>query len=196
MLMHQLKARGHPDQPPAISTDGKGAYREAMVETWGTLPPYGGYGRPPTHKQPHPDWQYVQVVKERIGYRLVGVHRDVIYGDRQTVLAITGGHTSYIERTHLTSRQMNGRLVRKTLSFSKHTALLRASCAWEDGVYNFTRSIKTLRVADCTGDHRWQPRTPAMAAHLTDHPWSLRELLETVVVPRSIMIQQRISLPT
>ena len=34
-LMAQLKAWGHPDQPPAIATDGKGSYREAKVETWG-----------------------------------------------------------------------------------------------------------------------------------------------------------------
>jgi IS1 family transposase len=35
-----------------------------------------------------------------------------------------GGHTAYVERTHLTSRQMNRRLARKTLSFSKELELL------------------------------------------------------------------------
>jgi len=37
-LMAQLKERGHPDAPPAIATDGKGSYREAMVEIWGQVP--------------------------------------------------------------------------------------------------------------------------------------------------------------
>jgi len=34
-LMAQLKARGHPDAPPPMATDGKGGYREALVATWG-----------------------------------------------------------------------------------------------------------------------------------------------------------------
>jgi hypothetical protein len=37
-LMKQIKERGHQQTPPAIATDGKGAYREAMVETWGKVP--------------------------------------------------------------------------------------------------------------------------------------------------------------
>ena len=64
-LMEQLKAQGHPDAPPAIATDGKGSYREAMIETWGQVPEYAGQGRRPTHKQPQPGWQYLQVVKRR-----------------------------------------------------------------------------------------------------------------------------------
>ena len=32
-LMEQLKERDHPDVPPALATDGKGSYREAMVKT-------------------------------------------------------------------------------------------------------------------------------------------------------------------
>jgi hypothetical protein len=50
--MDQLKARFCTDQPPAIATDGKGAYRRAMVATWGTVPNSSGPGRPPTLKQP------------------------------------------------------------------------------------------------------------------------------------------------
>jgi hypothetical protein len=34
-LMAQLKARGHPDNPPGVATDGNDSYRVAMVETWG-----------------------------------------------------------------------------------------------------------------------------------------------------------------
>src|SRR5216683_5257017 len=86
-MMNQLKERFCPDHPPAIASDGKGAYREAMVETWGTVPPYGGQGRPPQDKQPQADWQYVQVVKERQGHRVTGVSVRVIYGDPKTTLA-------------------------------------------------------------------------------------------------------------
>src|SRR6266516_1144089 len=131
-LMAQLKARGHPTTPPAMATDGKGSYREAMVETWGQVPEYGGRGRPPTHKQPGPDWHYLPVVKERSGNRLIAVHTHVVYGDAEEVRALLGEHTAYVERTHLTSRQMNGRLVRKSLSYSKQLRLLRAARSWEE----------------------------------------------------------------
>ena len=83
---------------------------------------------------------------------------------------------------------MNGRLVRKTLSFSKELRLLEAASALEDALYNFTRPVKTLRVevANPIKQERWQPRTPAMAASLTDHIWTVEELLMTVLVPLSM----------
>jgi len=72
--------------------------------------------------------------------------------------------------------------VRKTLSFSKQVGLLAASCAWEDAVYNLVRPHASLRVEAPNGRRRWEQRTPMMAAGLTDHPWTLRELLTTLVV--------------
>jgi len=185
-LMLQLKERGHPDQPPAIATDGKGDYRTALVETWGEVPPYQGRGRPPTQKQPQPEWQYVQVIKERSGSRVTAVHIQVVYGDPAEVLERLGGHTAYVERTNLTSRQMNGRLVRKTLSYSKQLEALQAACAWEDWVYNLTRTVETLSLRVRDGNRRWQRQTPAMAAGLSGHIWTIKELLMTVVPPAAI----------
>jgi hypothetical protein len=185
-LMEQLKTRGHPDAPPAIATDGQGSYREAMVETWGQVPEYSGQGRPPTRKRPQPGWQYLQVVKHRSGSRLTGITIKVVYGDPEEVCDLLGKHTAYIERTNLTSRQMNGRLVRKTLSYSKEREMLEASSAWEDWVYNLTRSVKTLRLEVNDGARRWRQRSPAMAAGLTDHIWTVKELLMTVVAPNVI----------
>ena len=80
---------------------------------------------------------------------------------------------------------MNGRLVRKTLSFSKELRFLKAASALEDALYNFTRPIKTLRteLPNPSEHARWQQRTPAMAAFLTDHIWTVKELLTTVLVP-------------
>jgi hypothetical protein len=181
--MKQLQQRGHPHIPPAIATDGKGDYRLALLETWGKVPEYGGRGRPPTLKQPQPEWQYLQVVKERSGSRLTGVHIKVVYGNADHVLAQVGGHTAYVERTNLTARQMNGRLVRKTLSYSKQLAALKVACAWEDWVYNLTRPVNTLSIPLVNGRQRWKRQTPAMAAKLTDHIWSIKELLMTVVPP-------------
>lgn len=53
------------------------------------------------------------------GKSLDGGSIQVVYGDPEEVIEQMGEQTAYIERTHLTSRQMNGRLVRKTLSYSK-----------------------------------------------------------------------------
>ena len=173
------------DGPPAIATDGKGAYREAMVETWGKVPEYGGRGAPPKLPKPGKDWHYLQVIKKRKGGKLESVRIKIIYGDQEAVKAKLGCHTAYVERTNLTSRTMNGRLVRKTLSFSKELRLLKAASALEDALYNFTRPIKTLRIelSNASKQARWQQRTPAMAASLTDHIWTVKELLSVVLVP-------------
>jgi hypothetical protein len=189
-LMRQLKARGHPDQPPPLATDGQGDYREALVATWGAVPPKTGrQGRPATQLRPPAGCQYLQVIKERSGGRLLSVRTKVIYGEPEAVVATVGAQTAYAERTQLTSRQMNGRLVRKTLSFSKQVAALAAASAWEDGLYNLSRPVKTLRVAVNEAGRRWQPRSPAMAAGLTDHLWSVKELLTTLVLPHAINTQ-------
>src|SRR5439155_6395194 len=70
LLMGQLQSGGHPARRPGIATDGQGAYRQALLATWGVVPEYGGRGRPPTCPQAQPGWQYVQVVKRREGRRL------------------------------------------------------------------------------------------------------------------------------
>ena len=89
-------------------------------------------------------------------------------------------NTAYVERDNLTSRQSNGRLVRKTLSHSKRKDYLQFHIDFEDAIYNFVRPHSGLRLRlRRPGPHGrlWTARTPAMAAGLTDHIWSLDELL-------------------
>ena len=183
-VFHILKRRGHPDAPPATISDGWGGIDDAMVEVYGQVPEYSGVGRPPTRKRPLPGWQYVQAVKQRENGRVVGVELRVVFGDPIKTVELLGKSTSYIERTHLTMRLFNGRLVRKTLAFSKDVGMYRASAAWEDLVYNLARPLKTLRV-EVFGDprRRWIQQSPAMASGLTDHIWTVKELLNTVVPP-------------
>jgi hypothetical protein len=187
ILMEQIKRHAPEEGPPAIATDGKGAYREAILKVWGKVPDYNGRGRPPTSLKPEEDWYYLQIIKERRGCKLVSVKAKPIYGDPDKLKELLGEHTAYVERTNLTSRQMNGRLVRKTLSFSKELRMLCAASTLEDALYNFTRPVRTLRVEieKPTGQARWQQRTPAMAAGLTDHIWTVKELLHVVLVPRT-----------
>lgn len=183
-VFQTLKRRGHPEAPPPTISDGWGGIDEAIIEVYGQVPAYQGVGRPPTRKRPQPGWQYVQAVKQREHGRIVGVELRVIFGDPVKTLELLGQSTAYIERTHLTMRLFNGRLVRKTLAFSKDVGMYRASAAWEDLVYNLARPLKTLRLP-VIGDptRRWRQRSPAMAAGLTDHIWTVKELLKSVVPP-------------
>lgn len=124
----QLKnRRGHEHPPPPLISDGWGGYADAMVEVWGKVPEYKGSGRPPTKKLPQAGWKYPQMVNQRENGRVVGVNPKTIYGDDAQVRHLLGESTSYVERTNLTSRLMNGRLVRKTLGYSKELKMLRAS---------------------------------------------------------------------
>src|SRR5215208_6207830 len=156
-----------------------------MVEVWGKVPEYRGRGRTSTKKRPGADWRYLQMVKQRENGRVMGINAKTIYGDEREVLEkLSGGSTSYVERTNLTSRHMNGRLVRKTLGYSKELKMLVASSIWEDTVYNLGRALKTLRIeSPDPGGRRWIGRSPAMAAGLTDHIWQIEELLSILPLP-------------
>ena len=50
----------------------------------------------------------------------------------------------FCERTHLTMRQFNTRLVRQGLGFSKALSMHRLAAALEEAVYNLVRPLKTL----------------------------------------------------
>jgi hypothetical protein len=163
-VFETLKRRGHPDAPPPTVSDGWGGIDGAMVEVYGVVPEYQGTGRRPTRQQPQPGWQYLQMVKQRENGRVVGTELRVIFGDVEEVLALLGTSMAYIECTHLTMRLFNGRLVRKTLAFSKLVEMCRASATWLDLVCNLARPLKTLRLEVHDSHRRWQPRSPATLA--------------------------------
>ena len=77
--------------------------------------------------------------------RLMEIEAKVVFGDEQAVRPLLGENTAYAERNHLTMRHFNGRLVRKSLAFSKKVRMLAVSTAWEDLYYNFVRVHKSLR---------------------------------------------------
>jgi len=116
--------------------------------------------------------------------RFQGTKLRVVFGTKAEVIALLGKSTAYIERSNLTSRLFNSRQVRKTLAFSKDIQAYRAATTWEDSYYNLTRPHKSLRLAVKDGSSRkWLPQTPAMAAKLTDHIWTVKELLTTLPLP-------------
>ena len=119
-VFQTLKKRGHPDGPPPTISDGWGGIDDAMVDVYGLAPEYQGRGRPPTRKQAQPGWQYLQMVKQRDEHgHLEGIRIRAVFGKKSDLIALMGKSTAYVERSHLTARLFNSRLVRKTLAFSK-----------------------------------------------------------------------------
>src|SRR5207302_5626243 len=76
--------------------------------------------------------------------------------------------TSYVERQNLTIRMAIRRFTRLTNAFSKKLENLKAAIALHFAYYNFCRVHQTLRV------------TPCMEAKVTDHVWSIAELIASV----------------
>ena len=184
-VMKTLAERGHPEAPPPFVSDGGSGCGEAMIEVYGQVPEYSGRGRPPTQKQPVPGWQYLRAVKQHDAQgHFIGTDPRVVFGEPEAVLSLLGTGTVYVERTHLTMRLSSGRLVRKGLGFSKDLGMYRWAAAWDDIVYNLVRPVKTLRQRiEGIGKQKWKLRSPAMAAGLSDHLWTFRELMFAIPLP-------------
>ena len=72
----------------------------------------------------------------------------------------------------------------ETLAFSKTLHFCRAAAIWEDCYYNLIRPHKSLRQPDqISSVRKWKPTTPAMAARLTDHIWTVKELFYSQPIP-------------
>ena len=179
--------------PPLFTSDKLPAYIEALIANYSTLEPLPcrhGPGRPSrsARRLLDPALLYAQIDKHRARGRVVEVCRRIIFGATEVITEILGDqqiNTSYVERDNLTSRQSNGRLVRKTLSYSKNASYLQRHLDLEDTVFNFVRAHQALRVTlpRPIPHRKWQQRTPAMAAGLTDHIWTLEELLSYRIPP-------------
>ena len=145
---------------------------------------------------PLPQLLYAQVVKQYRRKRIVGVQHRVVFGTREAItqlLAKRGWkiNTAFVERLNLALRQHVAAIGRRVNTLCKHEAGLRQQLVLFQGYHNFCLPHASLRVplavpvpTHGTGSaKRWQPRTPAMAAGLTDHVWTLREVLLCRVPP-------------
>jgi hypothetical protein len=158
-------------------------------------------GRPGRPRLALPDGVAIaQVVKQRAKRRLVGVTRRIVRGTAEAVqarLIATQGasdaapNTAYIERLNATFRARLAVLVRRTRAAARRAATVEAGMWLVGTCYNCCwphRSLRRWRTAadpDPAGPH-WVERTPAQAAGLTDHRWSLHQLLTFPVPPAPI----------
>lgn len=171
---------------PVFTSDDWDPFEEGLVNVYGYLetPYYAGTGRKPCPVLvPYPSLKYAVVCKKRRNGRVIEVIQRVIFGDPEEVMHLLGAdsggsiNTAYIERLNLTIRNSLARFVRKTMNCSKilkrHTHAFNFFQAW----YNFVKPHKSLRLEVNQGIKRWVQRTPAMAEGLTDHIWTLKELM-------------------
>ena len=129
-----------------------------------------------------PEWLvYATVHKTRQNNRVVKVEARLVFGTLVSLAAalvwavLELVNTVFVERSNGTDRHRNGRKVRKTYRFSKDWGVHEAMSYFTLYSGNFCRAVRTLR--EKIAPKRYRQRTPAMAAGLTDHVWSLEEWL-------------------
>jgi IS1 family transposase len=193
-VVHQVVQVLAPGCVPLFVTDGFKEYATALLAhfgQWVQFPRRQATG--PTLKprwMPLPQLCYAQVIKTVRRRRLVRVSHRVVFGTFeavQEVLAACGWqiNTAFIERLNLSFRQHVAAVGRRVTTLCKGEQGLHQQLALYHTYYNFCLPHASLRqpwpqplpTNGLGSAKRWQARTPAMAAGLTDHVWTLREVL-------------------
>jgi transposase-like protein/IS1 family transposase len=171
------------DSPLLFCTDGLCSYVRAIRETFREPVRKGAPGRPRLH--PWRNLCIAQVVKRYAQRRVVDVERRIVAGTPtrvETLRRRSQGdgviNTAYIERLNATFRERLAPLARRCRALARRTLTLQHGMYLVGTVYNFCTPHASLRGAGRT-------TTPAMAAGITDHCWTVQELLSFhVPLPR------------
>jgi IS1 family transposase/transposase-like protein len=174
---------------PCFFSDGFSCYLQALIAVYHTIKSFkhtGKRGRPrkPILK-PLKDLVYAQIVKVKKQGHLIEIQERVLCGARRLKKLGLSISTSLIERVNLTFRHSLAPLVRKSYSFCKDREQMRRRVLFFQTFYNFARPHMSLRLSLSDQEQfpvarfrtKWTERSPAMAAGISDHVWSFRELL-------------------
>jgi IS1 family transposase len=184
LLVQDFKERTGGRLMNLMTSDEYPAYRVAIFAAYAEIQAQPRTGRPGRPKKPvrvlPKKLKYATVHKERANGRVVKVTTRVVFGTLKAVLAALAVslvsaivNTVFIERHNGSDRNRNRRKVRKTCCFSKDWAVHEAMTYFTMYSYNFCWPVRTLRVQ--VGAREYEQRTPAMAAGLADHVWTIRE---------------------
>jgi hypothetical protein len=145
---------------------------------------------------PLPQLLYAQVVKTVRRRRLVRVRHRVVFGTLEALNAVLAPHgwhinTAFVERINLSIRQHVAAVGRRVSTLCKGEDGLRQQLVVFQVYYNMCLPHASLRqplpqpvpTHGAGAAKLWRPCTPAMAAGLTDHVWTLREVLLFRVPP-------------
>jgi IS1 family transposase len=199
-VVHQLVQRLAPDCVPMFLSDGFREYIPAILGHFGVW--VHPERRQATGPMPKPRWMplpqllYAQVVKSYRRRRIVAVKHRVVFGrmDRVTqVLAACGWqiNTAFVERLNLDIRQRIAAVGRRVNTLCQGEDGLRQQLVLFQAYHNFVLPHASLRQplpqpvpTNGTGSAKqWRLCTPAMVAGLTDHVWTLKEVLLYRVPP-------------
>ena len=202
LLIHAIVLLLAPGCLPLFTSDQWSAYAAALLThfgQWVATPRRYSQGRPPKPRwQALPGLLYAQVVKQRLKGRVVSVTQRAVFGSleaNQAALKLSGVgqviNTAFIERLNLTIRQHVAALGRKVGDLAKTIAGLKDQLSLARAYHNFCLPHASLRLPlpqplPTRGNgspKKWQPRTPAMAAGLTDRIWRMEELLLLRIPP-------------
>ncbi len=195
-LMESTKKRLKEPRDLVVMSDGERSYESLFASVFGE--PYrparkGERGRFPKRRyRINRSLAHLQLIKRRQkSGRVVEVISRAAHGSQKRVqkelkkLCHGKPNLSAIERQNGTSRRMNAYLVRKSLAFGRKEESREALGWWSTVVYNFCRAQRGLRVPLSRSEdrRRYEQRTPAMAANLTDFIWKVAEVLCAPVYP-------------
>jgi len=168
-------------RPLLVCTDGLCSYIRAIRETFRDPVPTGKGGRP--RLRPWRNVLIAQVVKRDERRRVVATERRIVDGTPARVETLRrrsqgGGviNTAYIERLNATFRARLASLTRRGRALARRTLTLQHGMYLIGTVYNFCTPHESLCVAG-------GKQTPAMAAGIIKHCWTIRELLAFHVPP-------------
>ncbi len=190
-LMRQVRACAQRLRAVLVCTDGWAAYpgsirrafREKVKET-------AGRGR--ACLRVWPELHIGTVIKHTVKKRVTAITRQMAQGtleQAQVLLTISRGgsvlNTAFIERLNGTIRERLAALTRKCRHAAHRLQGLQTGMYLLGCTYNWCWPHHQLRERneDRPEQPRWRERTPAMAAGLTDHIWSVHELLCYKVAP-------------
>ena len=177
-------------RPLLVAVDGLASYVTAFQQAFRSpLPRYGQIGR--AKLRAWSELVIVQVVKHRQNGRL-SIQRRIVQGTTAMVARLVelsqgrgGINTAYIERLNATFRQRLAGLARRTRALVRQPETLHSGMYVIGCMYNLCTYHDSLRQPFylAKGGQRWLRRTPAIAAGLTDHCWTVEELFSFRVPP-------------
>jgi IS1 family transposase len=161
-LIKNFKLRTNKKPPKLIMSDNYKGYKYVILKNY------------KSHKnKPDPEIDYVVIEKKRKKGGIVNIRNLFVYGNKERALeriknspVSNSPNVSFVERSNLSRRQFNKRLIRKSGGFSKKLNCHLYEFELETAVHNFVRPHRGL-----------SGKTPIVAAGISDHNWSIEELL-------------------
>lgn len=189
-LVEDFAERTGRKPPQLTTTDDHAPYKNSILKTYGEdyQPERKGNKGPfpKPRKRPPEGMVYATVDKTRENGNVVDVKLTLVFGTKEELEdaledSPVSSHvnTAFVERQNGTARHFNPRKQRKTYSFSKQLLEHFAMTWLAVFYYNFCRENRALRELDSGLDNQgiYVRRSPAMAAGIADHIWTIEEFL-------------------